>query len=65
MDLASNNLQRLICHKTHQPKAILVLRKYLLNLGCVVEHCRSWPLWMCRDRPANVNISDYTFALEK
>ena len=34
MDLALNNLQRLICHKTHQTKQWLFVRiiKFLLNI---------------------------------
>ena len=35
MDLALNNLQRLICHKTHQtkPNQSVAMSKYFLNNG--------------------------------
>ena len=42
MDLALNNLQRLICHKTQQTKPnefqFLIIRKFYSNIFCMYTH---------------------------
>ena len=44
MDLALNNLQRLICHKTKQTKpSIKVLNEYVKLHVCMFHSCKSFP----------------------